>query len=148
MAKVQAGQLPVARQVLLGDMKAALYYLFWQAYTGKIALKRFQQRFAPARRLRPLLRALAATGYLEMRGDSVSLTGRGYDRYHDLERWITYHFIEPLWRDMMNEHHGAAGLRGQAASRQGRFWRWLAGLRPVTRGWMGNGSGRCAGAGN
>jgi oxygen-independent coproporphyrinogen-3 oxidase len=36
--------------------------------------------------------------------DAVVLTPSGYDRYHDLERWVTYHLIEPLWAEMMKEH--------------------------------------------
>jgi oxygen-independent coproporphyrinogen-3 oxidase len=36
--------------------------------------------------------------------DVVSLTDSGYDRYHDVERWITYQLIEPLWAEMMQEH--------------------------------------------
>jgi len=28
------------------------------------------------------------------------LTAAGFDQYHDLERWVTYRFIEPLWAEM------------------------------------------------
>ena len=40
----------------------------------------------------------------------------GFDRYHDLERWVTYHLIEPLWAQMLAEHHDP----GWAVPRQGR----------------------------
>ena len=41
------------------------------------------------------------------------------DRYHDLERWVTYHLIEPLWDAMLQEHPqgGRASPSGRAGGR-------------------------------
>ena len=41
---------------------------------------------------------------------------RSFDRYHDLEQWVTYHLIEPLWAQMLAEH----GDPGWTVPRQGR----------------------------
>jgi len=45
-----------------------------------------------------------ALGVLQRRDGRLALTRRGFDRYHDLERRVTYRFIEPLWAEMMAEH--------------------------------------------
>ena len=42
--------------------------------------------------------------WIEGRGSQARLTPAGYGHYHDLERWVTYHMIEPLWAEMMGEH--------------------------------------------
>jgi oxygen-independent coproporphyrinogen-3 oxidase len=58
---------------------------------------------------------LRRLGYLELEGGRLRLTGRGFDRYHDLERWVTYHLIEPLWEEMLEEH--PAGRRRTPSAR-------------------------------
>jgi oxygen-independent coproporphyrinogen-3 oxidase len=128
--KLQEEQLPVARQARLGRLKSALYYIFWQCYTGSIGLDRFAECFPAARGLRALIDILAWSGHLHIEDGRAYLTAQGYDRYHDLERWITYHFIEPLWEDMMQEHEPKAGAPWTPGIR-GRFWRRLADVRPV-----------------
>ena len=50
------------------------------------------------------VKALSGSGFLEKDGETLHLTERSYDRDHDLERWVTYHFIEPLLGDMKREH--------------------------------------------
>ncbi len=42
--------------------------------------------------------------YASLREGRLHLTKAGFDRYHDLERWVTYHLIEPLWEEMLREH--------------------------------------------
>lgn len=101
---IEHGQLPIARISQLSPLRSALYYLFWQAYTGSIDLARFETFFPGKRHLRWLLIVLQRSGYLRLSENRLSLTRRGYNRYHNLERWITYHFIEPLWNEMMHEH--------------------------------------------
>ncbi|MDH4118706.1 MAG: radical SAM protein [Acidimicrobiia bacterium] len=97
------GDLPVARVAHLPRAAAAAYRAFWQAYTGALPV-------APDDRLlnHPLSVALVglarATGLAHKDGESIVLSRSGYDRYHDLERWVTYHLIEPLWTEMMLEH--------------------------------------------
>ena len=57
------------------------------------------------------------------------LTGRGFNAYHDLERWVTYQLIEPLWAEMLAEHAAEPGAaEGRARwvtserARTGRAW--------------------------
>jgi oxygen-independent coproporphyrinogen-3 oxidase len=100
-----AGQrLPLARRAHLDPRRAALYYAFWQLYAPGIDLDRFELLFPGAPWVTPVLRALRRTGHLELVDGRLRLTERGFDRYHDLERWVTYHLIEPLWEDMQQEH--------------------------------------------
>jgi len=125
--KLRSGHLPIARATCMSRRRAAAYYLFWQIYTGRINIERFDALFRGQRMLKTLLTALKGVGLLQNRGDDLVLSRKGYDRYHDLERWVTYHFIEPLWADMMHEH---AHLRDTlpALSRSDRLWLHLAGL--------------------
>ena len=98
----------------LNRWAAASYYLFWQAYAGALAPGRFRRLFGPARALRALLLLLRATGFVERRGETLRPSRRGFDLYHDLERLVTYRFIEPLWGAMMREHRDPAARRGIA----------------------------------
>lgn len=98
-----AGRLPLARRAHLGPVRAALYYAFWQLYAPGVDLDRLGL-LPGSPVVTPLLRALQLLGYLELRDGRAHLTGRGLDRYHDLERWVTYHLIEPLWEEMLEEH--------------------------------------------
>lgn len=47
---------------------------------------------------------------------------RGFDAYHDLERWVTYHLIEPLWAQMLAEHDDP-GWAVPSSGRCGLAWR-------------------------
>ncbi len=107
--KVKNGSLPIARITQLSQRKAAAYYLFWQAYTGEINLAHFDKLFPGQLMLKSLLVTLSWFGILQRRGENMVLTPRGYDHYHDLERLVTYRFIEPLWSDMMHEHEFLRG---------------------------------------
>lgn len=103
-AAVVAGDLPIARIAHLPAPAAAAYRAFWQAYTGAVPLH------GDDRLLRhPLSTTLVGSarlaGWARRVDNSVLLTSSGYDHYHDLERWVTYHLIEPLWAEMMQEHH-------------------------------------------
>jgi oxygen-independent coproporphyrinogen-3 oxidase len=97
-------RLPIARRAHLDPRRAALYYAFWQLYAPGIDLDRFQRLFPGAPWVIPFLQVLRRTGHLEPVDGRLRLTERGFDRYHDLERWVTYHLIEPLWEDMLQEH--------------------------------------------
>lgn len=101
---LENNNLPIALVSRLSGKKAAAYYLFWQAYTGKINLSRFRMLYPGQHILNKLLAALCKKGLFRQDEDSLVLTERGYAKYHDLERWVTYHFIEPLWSKMMREH--------------------------------------------
>ena len=104
---VESGGLPIARRTKLGTATAAAYYLFWQLYTGKLRPGRFAQHFPGETALSLGLDALRIAGYVQQEGGDYCLTDSGYDAYHDLERWVTYTFIEPVWADMMREHEAA-----------------------------------------
>ena len=48
-----------------------------------------------------------------------------FDRYHDLERLVTYQLIEPLWAEMLAEHEAEGanvGWAAPASARRGRLW--------------------------
>jgi oxygen-independent coproporphyrinogen-3 oxidase len=109
------GRLPLARRARFGPVRAALYYAFWQLYAPGLDLNRFALLFPGASRVAPLCRVLRRLGYLELEGGRLRLTSRGFDRYHDLERWVTYHLIEPLWEEMLEEH--PAGTRRTPSAR-------------------------------
>jgi len=95
---VATGHPPVARHLHLGRAGGAAYDGFWQAYSGWFCLP-----LAGCHRLGP----------------------RGLDRYHDLERWVTYHLIEPLWAQMLAEHGVEDAHAGWAAPERAHgtlFW--------------------------
>ena len=125
-----AGLLPLARRARLTPRRAAAYYAFWQLYAPGIDVERFRRLFPGARTVLPALRALRRLGLLEQRGGRLQLTDRGFDRYHDLERWVTYHLIEPLWEEMLQEHpvpdrprrHAPAGRKTSGAARSDGRW--------------------------
>jgi coproporphyrinogen III oxidase-like Fe-S oxidoreductase len=114
---VGAGRLPVARMARLPRTGAALYRTFWQAYTGTLPTQSADPLLAhPASMaLRRLIRLL---GWGRATGDGVQLTPSGYDRYHDLERWVTYHLIEPLWAQLSAENDNPQD-RGRPDPREG-----------------------------
>ena len=104
------GRLPVARAARLRLAAAAAFHLFWQAYAGGFEPGRTRALFPPAGWVAGAAAGLGrALGLLERRNGRLVLTGRGFDRYHDLERRVTYRFIEPLWQEMMAEHRTGAG---------------------------------------
>jgi menaquinone C8-methyltransferase len=104
LAAVDDRQLPIARVAHLPPTATSAYHLFWQLYTGSLP-PGYVAGLAAGRRLAAAsVRAARALGWLRRDGDAVRLTPPGYDRYHDLERWITYRLIEPLWAEMMEEH--------------------------------------------
>ena len=103
-AALAAGRLPIARRVRLDAVSAALYCAFWQLYAPGLDLDRFRRLFPGARGIALLCSVLTRTGHLTCRDGRVRLAEKGFDRYHDLERWVTYHLIEPLWGEMLEEH--------------------------------------------
>lgn len=105
-AAIASERLPVARAARLRPWAAAAYYLFWQAYAGGFDPARARTLFPGAGGLIGAASGLARVlGWGERDPDGrVALSRRGFDRFHDLERWVTYRFIEPLWAEMMQEH--------------------------------------------
>ena len=116
LAALVEGRLPLARRARLDPSRAALYYAFWQLYAPGLDFARFRRLFPQARSVALLLRALRRAGFLAAEDGRLRLTGRGYDRYHDLERWVTYHLIEPLWEEMLEEHAGQATRTASASA--------------------------------
>jgi coproporphyrinogen III oxidase-like Fe-S oxidoreductase len=109
-AVIDAGGLPIARTARLRPVAGAAYYLFWQAYAGGFDPRRVRALFPAGGWVAPAACALGRVlRWLERRDGRCLLTPRGFDRYHDLERWVTYHFIEPLWGELRSEAAAEAG---------------------------------------
>jgi menaquinone C8-methyltransferase len=106
LSDLAAGRLPIARIARLPRPAAATYRAFWQAYTGRMP-SGGNDRLLSDPAVSILTVGARAAGWMRRSNDGLALTGRGYDRYHDLERWVTYHLIEPLWEEMMGEHEAA-----------------------------------------
>jgi oxygen-independent coproporphyrinogen-3 oxidase len=133
IAAVDAGRLPLARLLHLGSLGGLGYDAFWQAYSGRLCPASPVAGRLAAASLRAATAVLLAAGLV---GPATAqgchpLTPRGFDRYHDLERWVTYHLIEPLWSEMLTEHELEGGRAGWAApdsARGRRLWRVIEGL--------------------
>ena len=127
MAAVNRGDPPIAKWLHLGPAAGMAYDTFWQAYAGTIATGALAADFGGwARLLRPALATLTAAGLVTRDDGLYHLTSRGFDRYHDLERWVTYHFIEPLWAEMLAEHRQEGShvpWAETAKARSGSTWR-------------------------
>ena len=132
---VESAHLPVARWLRLGAAGGLGYDAFWQAYAGGIGIEPLTEAYGRwAGVLGAALTPLVWAGWLRhandhYRGERFELTDRGFDRYHDLERWVTYQLIEPLWGQMLTEHADdgdAAGWAAPSAGRQGRLWQLAA----------------------
>ena len=134
---VQRGQVPIARWLHLGPVGAMAYDAFWQVYAGHLSVA---DGPGVSRTVGMAARAagapLVAAGLLEPAGGGYDVTPRGFAHYHDLERWVTYHLIEPLWAEMLSEH----ALEGADVSwadvdrgRRGAAWRMACRVmeRPV-----------------
>jgi menaquinone C8-methyltransferase len=109
---IDAGRLPHARLWRMPAVVAALYWVFWQAYTGAVDLDDLERLFGTPRPTSAVLRTLQRLGVARRDGQRWVLTPRGLDVYHDVERWTTYHYIEPLWADMQREHRPEDRPRG------------------------------------
>ncbi len=105
---VSAGGLPTARWLHLGRWGGVAYDAFWQAYSGGVSPAGLGFDPGSRRAVSAALRPLVLAGLLRRHDGRFDLTARGFDAYHDLERWVTYRMIEPLWAQMLAEH-GAEG---------------------------------------
>jgi oxygen-independent coproporphyrinogen-3 oxidase len=133
IAAVEDGTLPVARWLRLGAVGGLAYDTFWQAYAGRISPAQLHATYgAWALGLPPALAPLRALGLLHREGApgaggsaTYVLTPRGFDRYHDLERAVTYRLIEPLWAQMLAEHERegtSAGWVSPTSARRSLVW--------------------------
>ncbi|MFN8487748.1 MAG: radical SAM protein [Caldilineaceae bacterium] len=104
--KLQAGALPLARCFRLPRVVSSAYAAFWQTYTGRVDAAQLAQHFGviPGILWRTLFEVLTACQWVDKSQHGFTLTPTGRDHYHDLERWVTYRLIEPLWGEMMQEH--------------------------------------------
>ena len=128
---VEHSRLPIARWLHLGRWGGAGYDAFWQAYAGGVDRDALAGSYgrAVAVAAGAGLSPFALAGLLRRCPGGYRLTPRGFDAYHDLERWVTYQFIEPLWAEMLSEHlrePGAADGRARwvtpRRARPGRAW--------------------------
>lgn len=106
LEQVQRNKLPVARQLVLPRLLSSAYAVFWQTYTGQINAYQLSHHFGPLPGIfwRMLFEVFARCHWFDKKEGVFELTPTGRDHYHDLERWVTYRFIEPLWSEMMQEH--------------------------------------------
>jgi len=114
---VEHGRLPVARTLRLGRWGGGAYDAFWQAYAGGIDRQALSASYGRAvgAAARVTLAPWVPVGLLRSCPHGYRLTPRGFDAYHDLERWVTYQLIEPLWAEMLTEHAAEAGEAGGCA---------------------------------
>lgn len=139
IAAVRAGTAPIARHMYLGRAAGMAYDAFWQAYAGGVRPASLADPYGGwARVLEATLFPLVALGLLRPDHGTYRLTALGYARYHDLERWVTYHFIEPLWAEMLTEHKSEGShvpWAETARARSGADWRLIkrltSGPRPA-----------------
>ena len=69
------------------------------------------------KKLRDLASERGERGYSRLINEALEryLTAAGFDGYHDLERWVTYQYIEPLWAAMLADTSGGTdGICGAA----------------------------------
>ncbi len=136
MDAIDRGEPPIARWLHLGQPAGMAYDTFWQAYAGAVDTCSLSGTYGGwVRLLRTALAPLAARGLLTRDEGVYHLTDRGFDRYHDIERWVTYHFIEPLWAEMLAEHKQEGShvpWAETANARSGPTWR--ATQRILSRG--------------
>ncbi|AKI98316.1 hypothetical protein IX53_07330 [Kosmotoga pacifica] len=96
--------LPIGSQFSLNVFQGALYYSFWAFYAGRLDFSRLSGFFpGAAKKLRFLLEWLRIMGYLTRRDNLYLLTRRGRRNFHRTEEWLTYAFIDPLWRKLRSE---------------------------------------------
>ncbi len=113
------GRLPIARHAHLSPLAADAYQLFWQLYTGVLPAGSFDEGSSGRHLLRAAVGLARTLGWVRRDADGDHLTPRGYDRYHDLERWVTSHLIEPLWAELHREHDEAPAADGPAPAATG-----------------------------
>jgi oxygen-independent coproporphyrinogen-3 oxidase len=122
-AAVEAGRLPMARRLHLGRWAGAAYEAFWQAYSGGVDAGVLAEAYGRdvAALARGTLAPARLAGLLRADDGELRLTPRGFDAYHDLERAVTYRFIEPLWAEMLAEHL-AEGADTAPSCAPAAFW--------------------------
>jgi len=129
LARLDAGKLPIAREFHLPRAAAAAYTAFWQTYAGRLDPSLLRTMYGPgaATVVTGLFRALGVAGLAQAGERGFTLTPRGLDGFHDLERFVTYAFIEPLWEEMLG------GEPGSAASPDSDIPRWVRTSPPTAR---------------
>ncbi|HPE68238.1 MAG TPA: radical SAM protein [Thermotogota bacterium] len=100
--QLRAGTLPVGKRVALGAWKSALYQAFWMLYANRWQPGELRANFPGAKGLVwGLHRWLCLMAYLRKQPDGTwVLSPRGKARLHRVEEWLTYRFIDPLWKEM------------------------------------------------
>lgn len=152
---IEAGRLPLARWLHLGRWAGAGYDAFWQAYAGGVCPALLDRLYGGD--VGAVIRAGLAParwfGLMRRCDGDLRLTRKGFDAYHDLERAVTYQFIEPMWAEMLREHareradvapaseltaERLTAGRGQGATwarpeKGRRGWLWRAARRSMER---------------
>ncbi len=127
MQALEDDRLPIARWLHLNRPGGMAYDAFWQAYAGGVSPATLKPRYGHwVDLLRAGLAPLTGAGLLHRDDGDYRLTAKGFDRYHDLERWVTYQFIEPLWSQMLAEHRAEGShvpWAQTSRARSGMPWR-------------------------
>jgi oxygen-independent coproporphyrinogen-3 oxidase len=92
------GKMPVDSVYFFDDYQGALFYSFWALYNRKLEMKNIEKFFPGGyNKILIVMKFLKSLKYLEGSGDRYCVTDKGLEMLLELEEWLTYEFIDPLW---------------------------------------------------
>ncbi len=90
--------IPVESVYFLDDYTGGLFYTFWSLYERKLNLENLKEFFPKGyKKIKILIRFLLSAGYLKNADNTYYTTDNGLNLLLELEEWLTYEFIDPLW---------------------------------------------------
>ncbi|MCD6442576.1 MAG: radical SAM protein [Thermotogae bacterium] len=99
---VEESCVPVFMWKKLGRFDSMLFHSFWRFYTGELDLKRIMKKFGSISILMGIFTIILSTiGFARIKDRKCILTSKGFNVFHDIERHVTYKYIEPLWKYML-----------------------------------------------
>ena len=98
---VEENSIPIAIWRKLGRFDSMLFYSFWRFYTGELDFNLLWRYFGfstiPMKLFSLLLFLFRCARFDD--GKCI-LTSKGFNLFHDIEEFVTYRYIEPLWEYM------------------------------------------------
>lgn len=92
------GDIPVESVYFLDDYTGGLFYTFWSLYERELHLSKLKELFPKGYKgIKILLKFFQSSGYLKRKDDNYYTTDKGLNLMLELEEWLTYEFIDPLW---------------------------------------------------
>jgi len=92
------GEIPVESEYFLDDYTGGLFYTFWSLYERELHLNKLKKLFPNGyKRIKIILKFFQSSGYLKRKDDNYYTTDKGLNLLLELEEWLTYEFIDPLW---------------------------------------------------